>query len=62
MAPVEAGEAGVSEAAEALARAGLICLRRIEASLRRCCSSSWMFFSLDFCEMELAKRPDNALS
>jgi hypothetical protein len=61
MAPVLAGERGPAEASErAVGDSGLerACLLRIEASLRRCWSSSAMFFSLDFCHV-LAPLSDN---
>ena len=53
IAPVEAGDLGASESddrAEGASGFTVCCLRRIEISLRRCWSSSWMFFSLERCE------------
>jgi hypothetical protein len=52
MAPVLAGDLGASESDDKVDMANVLtvcaCLRRMEISLRRCWSSSCVFFSLDF--------------
>jgi hypothetical protein len=50
MAPVLAGDLGApsSELTDGDSGPACACLRRMAASLRRCCSSRLMFFSFDF--------------